>query len=319
MTDPNPEHQAGWDKSDTLGVVFLVPFMIEAIREAAIPHSIGWSIGMLTLVAATASIRLAMKLGMKGPEMAGWLTVFLFFTLLELSAIKRNDQQNIDDRNAQNAHFKDIADELTQSLKTSREQYDSTISRVDGVLKTTRSVASLAKENLENVTGGDTYAYVVPNGYGVPSDQISFDVCSKGRYILTGVSVKFVDIHHFFRNPHYENEMRENNFVEDVGTLHPGCPGKHMQKIITPLVDSSPGFADWYDLFITSQNVPVFEQVFIRKRKDQKGWAYRYDVFKQVAVPCPKGIKGDACPKQIPVTSVPWSDEPVEATPTGKP
>jgi hypothetical protein len=107
MADQSPQDRRRWDQGDSWGVMFLLPAMFFAIKGAASPHSTGWAIGMLTLVAAAVSIRLDMK-GMKGFERFGWILVFFAFTYLELKAIETNDKQNLADRQAQNERFDSI-------------------------------------------------------------------------------------------------------------------------------------------------------------------------------------------------------------------
>src|ERR1022692_1167943 len=54
---------------------------------------------------------------------------------------------------------------LEASIVASKTQYDNTIIHVDGVLQTTQKVGVLAQRNLENLTGGKSYAYVEPLTY----------------------------------------------------------------------------------------------------------------------------------------------------------
>jgi hypothetical protein len=305
MTDSSTEDTRSWDKNDTWGVVFFIPAMLLAVWGFASPHSVGWSIGTLTLVAAAASIRLDMK-GMKGPERVAWIVVFSILTYQEYAAIDRNDKQNIadrqaqneqnlGDRKAQNEHFEAITKELTDSLTTSRTQYKSTITHVDGVLKTTRSVASLAKENLENLTGADTYAYVVPDPFGIPRNEVGFMIYSKGPNTLTGITVRIENVPGFFRDPEHLHFLKDA-IVEDVGTLHHSGQ-RRLKATIKPQVDPARDTLDWWQVDIDSQNATIRETVEVKKGTGQSPWVWRYRV-EQIWVPgpCPKGVSSGNAP-----------------------
>jgi hypothetical protein len=191
-----------------------------------------------------------------------------------------------------------------------RDTINSTITHVDGVLKTTKSVASLAKKNLENLTGADTYAYIVPDNFGVPKDQLSFTIYSKGPNTLTGVNLRFRNIINAFRDPEHVHFLKDA-LLEDVGTLRHSAQ-RPLTTTITPLVGPTP---DWWIVTIDSQNATVSESLQIRKGKGQSRWAWRYSLqqMRAVVVPCPKGTTGNPpnneCWKDIALDSPPgWSD-----------
>jgi len=312
MTDPSTEDKGRWDKSDTWGVVFLVPIMLLALWAAASPRSVGWSIGLLTFVVAAASIRLDMK-GMKWPERVGWIAVFFIFTYLELAAIDRNDKQNLADRKVQNEQFNSITQELTESLKTSRSQYETTINHVDDVSKTTRSVAKLAKENLENVTGANTYPYIVPDTFGVPKDELGFMVYSKGPNTLTGITVRIENLLNFYREPEHLHFLKEA-IVEDVGTLHHSGQ-RRLKATIKPNVDPVRDTSDTWHVTIDSQSASIQETVEVKKGTGQSPWMWRYLVLQVwIPAPCPKGVVGGNPPNNECFNHVllkpltPWSD-----------
>jgi hypothetical protein len=113
------------------------------------PHSPGWSIGMLALMAGIMSLRPDMAF----PEKLAWVLILVAFTHLEVEAIRVNDKETQKTRDDQNQHFQEIVDKLTGSLNTGKTQYDSTIAHVNGVLEKTQQVAATAQTNLDEVVG----------------------------------------------------------------------------------------------------------------------------------------------------------------------
>ncbi|HEX5283885.1 MAG TPA: hypothetical protein VFW30_07190 [Bryocella sp.] len=144
------------------------------------PKSPGWCIGVLAAAAGIMSLRTE---GMHWGEKLAWIFILAFLAVLELKAINRADVDNKNTRDAQNQRFNDIAEGLKESVQASKNQYASTISHVDGVLTTTQTVANLTKRNLEETTGGDSFAYL---DFQTPNLAYEEKV---GEFPLTGVSV----------------------------------------------------------------------------------------------------------------------------------
>ena len=122
------------------------------------PQSPGVSIGLLALAAGVMSIRPAMH----PAEKTVWVIVLVAFAILEVHAIHIGDQKSQATIEEQKKAFSDIGDGIKNSVAANKGQYDSTISHVDGVLKTTQDVARLSKTNLNTLTGGESFGYVVP-------------------------------------------------------------------------------------------------------------------------------------------------------------
>ncbi|WP_263375392.1 hypothetical protein [Granulicella aggregans] len=126
------------------------------------------------------------------PEKSAWVLLLICFATLEIYAIKRSDKENKDIRDAQNATFNDIVEKLKISTKESKDQYNSTITHVDGVLETTRQVSNLTKDALESVTSGDVYAYL---DFELADDPtlVEFVAVRRGKYPVRNLEIRFSD------------------------------------------------------------------------------------------------------------------------------
>jgi hypothetical protein len=201
-----------WKNSKTLSWILVISGMALALWTSISPRSPGVSIGLLALVAGVMSVRPEMHF----MEKCAWIILLITFTILEVRAISRNDQENKAVRDQQNREFSDIAKGLKDSVSISQSQYDSTIGHVDGVLKTTQGVAEVAQKALVNITGANSYPYVIPDtetlrkgsaGTPSPANGFTFGVINSGDQILTGLTVGV-------------SKMKANGFA-DAGFMTP--------------------------------------------------------------------------------------------------
>jgi hypothetical protein len=114
---------------------------------------------------------MSLRPDMRFLEKMAWIVVLAAFTSLEVEAIKTNDNEIKATRDAQNQHFQEIVTELTTSLATSKSQHESTVTHVNGVLKTTLQVAATARTNLDEVTGNGSHPCVVPDTIAMNPDE----------------------------------------------------------------------------------------------------------------------------------------------------
>ena len=183
-----------WNENRVLAWILPLSGLALGLWASFWPQSPGVSIGLLALAAGVMSIRPAMH----PAEKTTWVIVLVAFAILEVHAIHIGDQKAQATIDEQKKAFSDIGEGIKNSITANKGQYDSTISHVDGVLKTTQGVADLASRNLESVTGGDSYGYVIPR-YAtnfqdmLPQSQIPrtlpIVLMNGGSQPLTGVTV----------------------------------------------------------------------------------------------------------------------------------
>jgi hypothetical protein len=188
-----------WNDNRLLAAALLLVGIGLAIRAGVKTPSPGIAIGLLALAAGVMSVRPRMHL----LEKLGWVCVLIAFSVIEVHAIHVSDEnsrvarerQNAEfaaDRNRQNIAFQDIADGLKATLILSKEQYSSTITHVEKVLKTTNTVSKLTEKNLQNITGGNSNAsfeFVYLNGV-IPQLWIR----NTGKYPMRNLSVQIEDV-----------------------------------------------------------------------------------------------------------------------------
>lgn len=255
--------------------------------------SVGVCIGVLGLVAAVLPF-LREKVGRKEKSfwvvlLTGCLTVEVWSIRLE--DIKRDREQEFTSCENLRA-FKMIADGLRDDGLANQAHYTSTISRVDGVLTTTQNVARLARENLQNVTGGNSYAYVYPKLIiGSLSDYI-LEIHNMGEQVLTGVTVKTSLVISGVPQPGVKgipDLVTRENRVLNIGTLAPNTGEKIPEVVLTPELRAD-GTAT-YRLLINAQNKGVQETLFFRRAVTGRGLAYKLFVLQ--GVPRSRRRKGD--------------------------
>jgi hypothetical protein len=272
--------EAIWNDSRALAWILVLAGISLALWVGFYPKSPGVSIGLLAGAAGIMSVRPKMH----PAEKFAWVAVLVAFTILEVLAIKVSDQRNEDTRKAQNAAFGVIAEGLRTSIAASKGQYDSTIGHVDGVLKTTQSVASLAKSSLENITGGDSYAYMYPDFIEGQNDSLDWKIHNFGQNPLSGVTVKIRPIKGGSLLPFGRNDNSIVQFgpsdVMDIGTLPPDI-GQSISRLFRPASLS-------YQIFIQAQNGITDELLFLRPSKNS--YAYKLEVWTKASG---KRHKGD--------------------------
>jgi hypothetical protein len=165
-----------------------------------------------------------------------------------------------------------------ENLKTTQEN-----------LTTTKRVASLAVESLENITGGSSFAYVIPTNSAKSEldpkiTRYSLTIVNDGDRILAGVTVTVQQSQYKYTS---EGEVLK---VPTSKTTSPVTLGKHESEIINdpdPSLRLDPqkfvGDQGTYLIIVSAQNGSVREDLHFRRHEpDANGWEYSLSVSKQV-------------------------------------
>ena len=259
-----------WNESPALAWILLLCGIGVALWASFWPQSPGVSIGILALAAGIMSVRPQMR----PAEKFAWVGLLITFAILEVVAIGRSDRANEAIRDRQNDAFNVIADGLEASIKQSRTQYESTINHVNGVLTTTQSVGKLAQENLENVTGGNSYAYVAPTYRMRPT--VTLRMYNHGGQILNGVILTIIEIQAPSPNG-VVNPLPDTSPGIQMGTLPPYADVS-VPQALTPHPDPKAGIAQ-YLILITEQNGTIIEGLQFKVPEwDSREFIYRLSV-----------------------------------------
>jgi hypothetical protein len=237
--------------------------------EYIFPPPPGYSVALLGALAIVMTFVLP-KEPSKG-EKAAWIFMAFLLMALEMWAISH-------DRQEQNAHFSQIVQGLTTAIKDNQ----AILTQAGQILQKTQRVENLTQENLENVTGGESFAIVTPQAFSglVP---IPLTIRNFGAQTLTGVTVTIrgPEAWDMITNPTnpYSMFRAEANRI-DVGTLHSG-EMKVLSQAITPTIkDASKDRIAVYDLDIAAQNFTAEEHLLFRHGK-RIPWVFQYTVDRQ--------------------------------------
>ena len=119
---------------------------------------------------------------------AAWLAVFFALTGLEICTLYRERSDN----QAQQAQSRiDEDNRFAGILEQSQKQFDATMAKTGTILDETQTVARLAENSLDNLTGGDSVAYIAPQA--VQNGRVPLVIVNAGRYPLTGVTIIVMD------------------------------------------------------------------------------------------------------------------------------
>jgi hypothetical protein len=251
----------------------------------------GYAVGALAVVAGVMSVRDIKVLGK-----ILWVFLLVCFLITEFRAI---DKDRADNQEAQKKFFESqkegfagISQQAAQQFSATTQGLTAAVNGLNGVLQTTQGVADLARKNLENVTGGTSFAYVVPNTEIVPAAPdlwkhgFSMTVINEGRDTL----ILNIVVAHVL-------EQTNGHVVTDLGPMTPTGPitlAAHTaqqvpERFIQVNADST--HVDHFLILINAQNGSEQEDMWFRPAKSGIGWACKFVVQKPLVPGSLKSVK----------------------------
>jgi hypothetical protein len=223
----------------------------------------GFAIGLLAVIAAVMSVHGEMRPWHK----VVWMLLIGALLVVEFRAITKDraDFASAEAirRHQENDSFKAIVDGLKASIAQSQEQFNATMEKTNQVL--------------QNVTGGDAYAVLVPLvGVERLDHRVDLAIQNHGGYILNGVYVTLAKQGAYTPGTAYVIDNALRNRIS-VGTLQPRSSFRLAEPINPP--DYMP-HDDQYRLFvyIDTQNFKVVEYLDLRLNGNH--WSYSYEVHR---------------------------------------
>jgi hypothetical protein len=258
--------------------------------------STGAAIAVLGAIAAAMSIR---DIGPR--EKFFWLVVVFGLLFVELRSIRRDDEDRKDTRTKEMQNFQTIADGIKTSINNGQQQFEATMSQFGYVLTKTNAVALLAAKGLENITGGPSFAFVVPQAFG--SEEVPLMIWNHGDQVLSGVTVTIANT---TNDPNWGSAFYRPVFI---GTIGPQGNAP-LPLTIRPRPDPKSG-QDSYWIMISAQNGTVSQSLWFRANKKNNGvpWAYSYLVTKSVTIKQAQGEIPKGATMMKPILYREWSDE----------
>jgi hypothetical protein len=275
MLEKTSKALAIWNHWKT-GAVLIVVTAAVATWLILRPQLPGIAVAVLALSAAIMSLRTDTNLR----ERAGWCIVLGLLLIAETIAIHKDraesDKAAANKQIELNTQFQGIASQIRQDIAGNQSHYVSTLRQVNGVLQTTQGVGKLAKRNLEELSGADSYPCIVPDAMVMSLSSVPFSIWNRGKNMLTGVEVSLLNMQEY-------QEARRHGDLKSIviGTL----PSEWPKSIpaISPKIDF--GDVGKYRAEIWTQNGVYDEMINFRKSRNPKlsaPWAYQYWLSKQV-------------------------------------
>jgi hypothetical protein len=262
------ERERQWHKR-RLSVILLYVGIVVGLyfRWFLNPIPPGYAVTALAVAAAI----MAVVGELKGFEKVAWLVLLFAFAGLELRAIRQDkeaqDEIQRDYRYHQDLltaqqlkNFRDIGSGIQTSIKKSDEHFEATTKKTNRVLT--------------NITGGDSFAYVVPQD--LTSDQSHGVVWNNGDQPLVGLTLT---ISHTSDPVSVWGEALYKPIF--IGTIAPHDHAPIPDFIFQPRVRKDSG-QDNYWIMLSAQNGTAQESLYFRKNKlHPQYWAYAFNIVRQ--------------------------------------
>src|ERR1035437_2668023 len=267
-----------WNNPRT-GWALLSVFCALAIRWLLETPSPGKAVAALAVVATVMTLRE----NLSGLEKTS-LTLLLFvLVFIEIKAIDKDRAENQAQQKAffqaQQKSFNDITTQAGQNFASTTQGLTTSINGMNTVLGTTQSVAKLAKDDLESVTGGNRVVALEITPSLTQKDMGTAFVFAPDRGIVRNVQVRVVNLALFDedvkqKRPPELGGISAHDMYFDVGDLGPG-----LGKDLKPPIALGPGDFVRFNIFFSGLNGAWIENLYMRKKNGY--WREAFRVFRK--------------------------------------
>jgi hypothetical protein len=255
----------------------------------------GYAIGVLAVLAAVMSIHSEMRRWHK----AVWMLLIGAFLFLEFRAI---DQDRRDNETKEAGIRKEERSSFAAILKQNQDQFDKTMNNLSSIIQSSADVAKLSKENVDELTGGNSYAVVVPIMHPINA-QNDFRLVAyvAGTHRLSDVQIYVTKLP--------DKEFGTKKYWEDflAGKLPPpvfaGTLNPSINQLLPSTVNlSSPGITE-YVINVFARNRSTVETLRMRLNSSSNRWEYSCTVKREVKQGNPSHDATLAILKDVPWTT----------------
>ncbi len=269
--------------------------------------------GHAVALIACATVLMSLHAEMKRWQKAVWMLIIGALLFVELSSIsldrKVSNETAKNVRVEQDRNFSQVLksnrDEVQQLLADSENKFSETMTRFGVIQSTTEEVAKLSKQNLENITGANSYAWITPQVQDLSyRSRVPLVIHNYGPHTLTGVTVRIFDMAAFESDNLVSEVLKQEYDVPniEIGTL---VSGQSRPAYSIPSFVMNAKGTHTYRLTITSQSGEIEELLQFRinpKLANSLGYQVVVHVREQ---PLPNGKS--TMPRLLAQTG--WSDE----------
>lgn len=256
-----------WEHKRVGFVLVLAGAVLSAYWLFRIPAP-GYSVTVMGVAAAL----MAARTKATGYEKAGWMLLMFALLFVELRAI-RKDRLGSEAKQAQaekdlKQNFSDIGEGIKVSIAESDRNFAATMGKTNQVL--------------ENITGGDSFAYVSPQNFS--GDRFAGVVWNNGEQALSGLTLTIAHT----SEPDWGGAFFRPIFI---GTIGPHEYAPIPTFIFQPKADEKTG-QDSYWIMLSAQNGTASQSLWFRRdRNNPANWAYSFQVSKQILSEKPQSEK----------------------------
>jgi hypothetical protein len=221
-------------------------------------------------------------------EKAAWTLAMFALVGLEIRSIyldrNAHDREQTEARSEQLRKFSEIAGGINTTIRNGQKQFETTMSRFDAIVSRMESIsrkeqrtAELAKQNLDQVTGGDGFVYllVAPRSpLNPPSDKWPLVMMNSANIPISDVSVFITEI----PSPGDTPEQRFNKiaFGVQLPTISTVRPLRQGGEVLSYSLD-----AKSYQAILRTRNNQFSETIRIQPSSAAPdGFAITYDVYR---------------------------------------
>jgi hypothetical protein len=274
-----PEPQTVWTRIKTIYQNWLPPF-------TALGSSV-WLICVLLLKPARPPVGmyiaclacLAVIVTIWPPESnwskAAWLAVFFAMTGLEIAVLYQerteNQKQQTEAREREREAFKGIGEGITRSITEAEAGFNATIRRSDALLRKSDSIAGLAKDSVEAVTGGKSYPEMTTGNIHPDNGTVPVFMAIRKTKASGSFSYVIVEGHQEF--------CEQNSPVIARGESRTILPN---HSVLAPAtLQPVRSIVNHYCITMQSKNGGFTEFLGVRFSTDNQRWEYEYAILNE--------------------------------------
>jgi hypothetical protein len=257
-----------------------------------VTHMFGWHppVGVYIAVLGLLGVLVPLfrdlgRIGRK--ERAIWTFLVFGLVLLEIKSIyqdrSEHDAQQRQERQEQLDRFKEISDGLSAAINKSEDQFQKTMDQTRTLIDSSTHIARMAKQSVDELTGGDSYAVVTPILYPLESrPEFRLTLYVRGRYPISDADIeltKLPDVE--FGTRRQLEELLQGKPTNTVPIFKGKVEPTRAQFLPQTIVGSTTSVTE-YIITVNARNGETVENLKVRWDESNSRWEYKVEVGRLV-------------------------------------